>query len=62
MGKRDLRRAAVERRPYRRPRRGGGTPTLAPEARAKAMDLWHQAVARVRGRSGQPVLDRHGAG
>ena len=26
------------------------TPTLAPEARAKAMDLWHQAVARVRGR------------
>ena len=25
-------------------------PALAPEARAKAMDLWHQAVARVRGR------------
>ena len=26
------------------------TPALAPEARAKAMDLWHQAVARVRSR------------
>ena len=25
-------------------------PALAPEARAKAMDLWHQAVARVRSR------------